>query len=340
VKHIFLVFLALGLLFSGCKKSDETAAESGSKKLKVGLVFDVGGRGDKSFNDASYIGLEKAKHELGIEYEYIEPPGEGADRETALRQFASQPDIDLIFGIGFIFSTDITEIAKEFPQKQFACVDFSVDTSRQIPENLSAITFEEKKASYLIGALASLLTKTGKIGFVGGMESPIIKKFERGYVEGARMVNPDIKIEVGYVGLTASAFKNPTKAKELSLGQYAKGVDIIYQASGASGLGVFEAARQEKKYVIGTDQNQENEAPGLVVSSMIKAVDYAVFKTVEDVVNKKFKGGNIVYGIESRGTDYIYNENNKPFITDEIHQKVEDIRQKIIKGEISIQEGV
>ncbi|ACF14202.1 basic membrane lipoprotein [Chloroherpeton thalassium ATCC 35110] len=339
MRKVVLLLLALMTLFSACKSGSEKKEESSTSKLKVGLVFDVGGRGDKSFNDASYKGLEKAKKELGIAYEYIEPPGEGADRETALRQLASQPDIDLIFGIGFIFSNDITAIAKEFPEKKFACVDFSIDTSRQIPENLSAITFEEQKGSYLIGTLASLVTKTGKIGFIGGMESPLIKKFERGYVEGARAINPDVQIEIGYVGLTASAFKNPAKAKELALGQYAKGVDIIYQASGASGLGVFEAARQEKKYLIGTDQNQEDEVPGQVVTSLIKAVDFAVFTTVEDVINNKFKGGNTVYGIESRGTDYIYNDKNKPFITDEIRKKVESVRQKIIDGEIKIEEG-
>lgn len=339
VKRIFFLILAVMLGLGACGKKEEVKEATGQKPLKVGLVFDVGGRGDKSFNDASFAGLEKARQELGIEFEYIEPPGEGADREAALRQLASQPDIDLIFGVGFIFSHDITEIAKEFPEKKFACIDYSADTSVAMPDNLSGIAFEEEKGSFLVGAIAGLVTKTGKIGFVGGMESPIIKKFERGYTNGARYVKPDIQVEVGYVGLTPEAFKNPAKAKELALGQYSKGVDIVYQASGASGLGVFEAARQEKKFVIGTDQNQEAEVPGYVLTSMIKAVDQSVFKTISDVKNNTFKGGKVnVYGVADHDTDYIYNDNNKQLIPDNVREKVEETRQKIKSGEIKISE--
>lgn len=340
VKRIFFFILAFGLVLSACGKKEEAKKAPEQKPLKVGLVFDVGGRGDKSFNDASFAGLEKAKQELGIEYEFIEPPGEGADREAALRQLASQPDIDLIFGVGFIFSHDIAEIAKEFPEKKFACIDYSADTAKAMPANLSGITFEEEKGSFLVGAIAGLVTKTGKVGFIGGMESPIIKKFERGYSNGARYVNQNVQVDVGYVGLTPDAFKNPAKAKELALGQYSKGIDIVYQASGASGLGVFEAARQEKKLVIGTDQNQESEAPGLVLTSMVKAVDQSVFKTISDVKNNSFKGGKVnVYGVGEHDTDYIYNDNNKSFITDDIRQKVEEIRKKIMSGEIKISES-
>ncbi len=334
---LFAVFFLISL--GGCKSKEEQSGAEKKSKLKVGLVFDVGGRGDKSFNDASFKGLEQAKAELGIDFEYIEPPGEGADREAALRQLASQPEIGLVFGVGFIFTNDIIDVAKEYPEKKFACIDFSYNPEITIPENLSGITFQEERGSILVGAIAALVSKTGKIGFVGGMESPIIKKFERGYTRGAQYVKPEIDIEVGYVGLTASAFKNPAKAKELALGQYNKGVDIIYQASGASGLGVFEAARVEKKYVIGTDQNQENEVPGYVVTSMVKAVDQSVFKTIKATLDGTFKGGLMnVFGIKTNDTDYIYNENNKVFITEEVHSKVESLRKKILSGEIPVGE--
>jgi len=339
-KQLFLIALIFFATLSGCKSKEEKKSTSETiSPFKVGLVFDVGGRGDKSFNDASFKGLEQAKEKLGIDFEYIEPPGEGADREAALRQLASQPEIKLIFGVGFIFTNDMVEIAKEYPEKKFACIDFSYTPGAVIPENLSGITFEEEKGSVLIGAIAALVSETQKIGFIGGMESPIIKKFERGYITGAKYMKPDIQIEIGYVGLTASAFKNPAKAKELALGQYNKGVDIIYQASGASGLGVFEAARVEKKYVIGTDQNQENEVPGYVVTSMIKAGDQSVFKTIEAVKNNEFVGGKMnVFGIKTSGTDYIYNENNKKFITEEIHQKVEALRQDVLSGNVKVGE--
>ncbi len=338
-RHFLVISLVAVLGLTSCKSKDEAPKTDQPSDFKVGLVFDVGGRGDKSFNDASFKGLEMAKEELGIDFEYIEPPGEGADREAALRQLASQPEMKLIFGVGFIFTNDIIEIAKDYPEKYFACIDFSYNPDVVIPENLSAITFEEEKGSILVGAIAAQVSKTGKVGFIGGMESPIIKKFERGYTTGARYINPDIKIEIGYVGLTASAFKNPAKAKELALGQYNKGVDIIYQASGASGLGVFEAARVEKKYVIGTDQNQENEVPGYVVTSMIKAVDQSVFKTIKAVKDGTFSGGKLnVFGIEANDTDYIYNENNKSFITDEIYSKTEELRKKILSGEIPVGE--
>jgi basic membrane protein A len=333
IKPIFiLVFVSL--IFCGCtKKSEQPPISSG---FKVGLVFDVGGRGDKSFNDAAFRGLERAKQDLMIDFEYIEP-GPGADREAALRQLATRDDISIIFGIGFIFTDDITNIAKEFPQKKFACVDYTLDTTKQIPANLVAIEFKEEEGSFLVGALAALLTKTNTVGFIGGMQSPLIKKFEAGYVAGAKFANPGCHVLISYAGTTGDAFKNPGKGKELALGQYNQGADIIYHASGVTGLGVFEAAREVHKLVIGVDSDQFHEAPGYILTSMTKVVDNAVFDIIKSIKENTFTGGRAaMFDLKSNGIDYVYDQNNKSLIPDDIHQKVESIRHKIISGEISV----
>jgi len=331
---IFLVIFSLLSLFSCGEK--KTSEQNKNQPLKVGLVFDVGGRGDKSFNDAAYRGLEKAKKELGIEFEYIEP-GPGAEREAALRQFASRDDISVIFGIGFIFTDEITKIAQEFPDKKFACVDYTITQGKTIPSNLIALEFKEEEGSFLVGALAGLTTKTNIVGFVGGMESPLIKKFEKSYEAGVKYVNPECKVLIGYAGVTGEAFKNPGKGKELALGQYSQGADIIYHASGVTGLGVFEAARETKKLAIGVDSDQYDEAPGFILTSMIKMVDEAVFDCIKQAKNGTFKGGRVeTYGLKSKGVDYIYNDKNKNLFTDSTHKKVEEIRQKIIEGQINI----
>ena len=336
---VFLVLVALILLLAillagGCgqKKAEDQAA----KPIKIGLVFDVGGRGDKSFNDAAYRGLEKAKKELGVEYEYIEP-GPGADREAGLRQFASRDDIPLIFGIGFIFTDDIANVAREFPGKKFACVDYSVDPVKALPPNLVALEFKEEEGSFLVGALAALITKTSVIGFVGGMQSPLIRKFELGYAAGAKSANPAIRVLVAYAGIAGDAFKNPGKGKEIALGQYAGGADIIYHASGVTGLGVFEAAREKNKLAIGVDSDQFHEAPGFILTSMTKIVDTSVFETIRSVLDGTFQGGKVMtFDLKSRGLDYVYDANNKSLIPDSVRSKVEALRENIISGEIVV----
>lgn len=330
---IALTLLLTLILACGCAKKTETGQSS--DMMKIGMVFDVGGRGDKSFNDAAYKGLERAKNELGIAYEFIEP-GPGADRETALRQFANRPDIALIIGNGFIFTDDITAIAKEFPSKKFACVDYTVDSAKGIPENLVALKFKEEEGSFLVGALAGLTTKTNTVGFIGGMQSPLIKKFEVGYTAGAKYANPKCNVLVGYAGVTSEAFKNPGKGKELALGQYSQGADIIYHASGPTGLGIMEAARENHKLVIGVDADQYPEAPGFILSSMVKVVDNAVFETIKAVKVGTFHGGSAtIFGLKSHGVDYIYDNDNKNLIPDAVHTRVEEIRNKIIAGEIT-----
>jgi basic membrane protein A and related proteins len=330
---VFTFVLILSLIGCGKKSAQE---QSPTNQLKVGLVFDVGGRGDKSFNDGAYRGLERAKQELGVDFEYIEP-GPGADREAALRQLANRDEISLILGIGFIFTDDITNIAIEFPNKKFACIDYTYDPLKPLPSNLVALNFKEEEGSFLVGALAALVTKSNAVGFIGGMQSPLIKKFEVGYVKGAHYVNPKCEVFIAYAGVSGDAFKNPGKGKELALGQYSRGADIIYHASGVTGLGVIEAARVEKKLVIGVDSDQYHEAPGYILTSMTKVVDNSVFETIKQVKDGTFHGGrSVMFDLKSKGIDYVYDTNNKNLISENIHQKVEEIRNKIIAGEIKV----
>ncbi|MCX7834150.1 MAG: BMP family ABC transporter substrate-binding protein [Ignavibacteria bacterium] len=326
----FLIFVLTIPIISSCTKKKEE-----SKANKIGLVFDVGGRGDKSFNDAAYRGLERAKVELGIDFEVIDP-GDGSDRESALRILAARKDIGLIFGVGFIFTDDITNIAKEFPEKKFVCIDYTITEGKTIPPNLLAITFKEEEGSFLVGAIAGLITKTKTVGFVGGMQSALIKKFEIGFTEGVKYVCNECNILTAYVGVTGEGFKNAPKAKEIALTQYNNKADIIYHASGLSGIGVFEAARETKKFAIGVDLNQWDEAPGYILTSMTKQVDEMILLAIKDYVNGNFKGGVKNIGLKEKGVNYVYDDNNKHLIPENVHKKVEEIREKIINGEIIV----
>ncbi|HMS32544.1 MAG TPA: BMP family ABC transporter substrate-binding protein [Ignavibacteria bacterium] len=331
---LLLISISLLTIFNSCgKKETQTDQKDNTIPLKVGLVFDIGGRGDKSFNDAAYKGLETAKNKLGVEFEAIDP-GDGADRESSLRKLASRKDIGLIFGVGFIFTDDINNIAKEFPDKKFACIDYSVDPTKTILSNIEAIEFKEEEGSFLVGALAALTTKTNKVGFIGGMESSLIKKFETGFKQGVNYVNPECRVLSAYVSVSPEGFKNPGKAKEIALSQYSGGADIIYHASGLSGLGLFEAAREKNKLAIGVDMDQFKEAPGFVLSSMVKQVDEAVFLTIKDFKENKFKGGIKTFGIKDNGVGFVYDENNKNLISPEVKEKLDAIRMKLINGEI------
>jgi basic membrane protein A len=338
VKKILVLLIALSFFSCGKKENQNTQnsnTNTGSTPVKVGLVFDVGGRGDKSFNDGAYAGLEKAQKELAIEFEDIDP-GDGADRESAIRKFAARPDIALIFGVGFIFTDDINNVAKEFPDKKFACIDYSITDPNAIPPNVLAVEFREEEGSFLVGAIAGLKTTTNKIGFIGGVESPLIKKFENGYVQGAKYSNPNVEVFTSYISVTPEGFKNPGKAQEIALSQYNKGADIIYHASGLSGLGLFEAAKEQKKFAIGVDMDQWNEAPGQVITSMIKQVSEAIYGTIKLFKEGQFKGGIKVFGLSDNGIGYVYDDNNKALLSKDIINKVEAIKEKIKKGEIII----
>jgi basic membrane protein A len=305
-----------------------------AKATKVGLVFDVGGRGDKSFNDAAFRGLERAKKELGIEFEYIEP-SEAADRENALRQFASGP-FDLVIGIGFIFTDDINRVATAFPKKPFAGVDYAPNANKPMPPNVVALKFREQEASFLGGVVAALTSKTKVIGFVGGMDVPLIHKFEAGYKAGALWADPKVKVLSAYAGVTPEAFKDPSKGKEIALSQIGQGADVIYHASGSTGLGVFEAARDKKILAIGVDSDQYHDAPGFILTSVTKQVDEAVYRTIKAAKEGKPLKGILELGLKEKGVDYVYDANNKALIPAAARAKAEEARKLIVAGKIKV----
>ena len=331
IAHAALGLALLAAALAGCGKKTESHS-SQPAALKVGLVFDVGGRGDKSFNDAAYAGLDSARRTLGIEFQTLET-GEGADREAAMRQLAATGS-QLVFGVGFLFSDDIKTLAQEFPNVKFACVDYTVKQGEALPPNLLALKFKEEEGSYLVGALAALLSKTGTVGFVGGMEIPLIKKFEAGYRAGVTAVRPNAKVIVKYAGSTGTAFKDPTKGKELGLSEYHQGADIIFHASGSTGLGVFEAARELKKLAIGVDSDQYEEAPGVVLTSMVKHVEVAVFNTIKEMQAGSFSGGVKVFGLAENGVGWVYDDRNKALIPDAVKARVDSLEQELISGRI------
>ncbi len=307
--------------------------------LDVGIVFDLGGRGDKSFNDGAYLGAERAHRELGARVRFIEP-GEGSDREAGLRLLAAE-GMDLVIGVGFIFSDDLTQLAREYPNTRFAGVDYAVALDSegnpiQPPPNLAALKFREEEGSFLVGALAALVGKSKKVGFVGGMDFPLIHKFEMGYKAGVKAVCPDCEVVAQYAGVTPEAFRNPGKGQEIALSQFQSGVNVIFHASGSTGLGVFEAARRRGKLAIGVDADQYAEAPGFILTSMVKGVDQAVFDAIRQVKDGTFHGGIFQLGLKEKGVDYIYDANNRALIPDSVHARVEALRQEIIDGKIVV----
>ena len=315
------------------------AVPSTGDAVDVGIVFDMGGRGDKSFNDGAYLGADRAEKQLGARVRFIEP-GEGSDREAGLRLLAAE-GMDLVIGVGFIFTDDLTQLAKEYPNTSFAGVDYAGSTGKdgkinQPPPNRAALKFREEQGSFLVGALAALVGKSKKIGFVGGMNFPLIHKFEVGYVAGVKKVCPDCEVISQYAGVTPEAFRNPGKGKELALSQYQQGVNVIFHASGSTGLGVFEAARQTGKLAIGVDADQFNEAPGFVLTSMIKGVDNAVFDAIKRKRENRFQGGIYEYGLAEDGVGYVYDQNNGKLIPPGVRARLEALKQEIIAGRIVV----
>jgi basic membrane protein A len=314
-------------------------SESAGDRLTVGIVFDVGGRGDKSFNDGAYLGAARAERELGAALKFIEP-GDGSDREAGLRLLAAQ-GVDLVAGIGFIFSDDLTLLAHEYPNVPFAGVDYALTvdargTVVEPPSNLAALKFREEEGSFLVGAIAALAGGSRRLGFVGGMDIPLIHKFEAGYRAGVRHVCPECTVVAQYAGVTPEAFRNPGKGKELALSQYGSGVNVIFHASGSTGLGVFEGARQTGKLAIGVDADQYDAAPGHVLTSMVKGVDVVVYDQVKRVRDGTFRGGIFIYGLAEGGVGYVYDARNRALIPDSVRARAEQLRDSIIAGHIPV----
>jgi basic membrane protein A len=247
-----------------------------------------------------------------------------------LRAFA-QREFDLIIGVGFSQKEAIKKVAAQFPSRHFAIVDSEVDAP-----NVRSLMFEEHEGAYVIGAIAAMTSKTGKIGFVGGMDIPLIRRFEMGYEAGAKHVNPQIKVMDNYVGVTSEAWNNPPKGKELAVSQYEAGADVIFAAAGASGLGVFDAAEEQKKFAIGVDSNQDWTKPGVILTSMLKRVDEAVFATIEESKAGKFTGGIKRFGLSNKGVDYSVDQFNAKVLTEPVRQRAEELKAEIVAGKIAV----
>lgn len=297
--------------------------------LKVGLVLDKGGRDDKSFNAAAFAGATEAQKKLGIELKVVEASDDTAI-EPSLRTFA-QRGYPLVIGIGFVQASAIEKVAKDFPKVSFVVIDSEV----KLP-NVRSVIFKEHEGSFLVGAAAALTSKTNQIGFIGGMDIPLIRRFEMGYKAGAEAANKQVKITSQFVGSTSDAWKNPTKAKELAASQYQKKVDVIFAAAGASGLGIFDAAEELKKFAIGVDSNQNWVKPGRILTSMVKRVDLAVYDAIEKKSKDKFEAGAVSLGLKEGAIDFAVDEFNKPLLTPEALKKVNDFKEKIIKGSIKV----
>jgi basic membrane protein A and related proteins len=323
--------LSLLCLFSGAFSActSHSSAADANKKVKVGIVFDIGGKDDRSFNSAANQGVIRAKKELPIILRDAEP-GDATSLEPAMRAFA-QYGYNLIIGVGFAQAPLIEQVAKDYPNTHFAIVDGVCDSP-----NVASLLFKEHQGSFLVGMIAAEASKTNTIGFVGGMDIPLIRKFLKGYEEGAKYVNPSIRVIPNFIGITDAAWNNPSQGKELATAQIQQGADVIFQAAGNSGLGVFDAAEAARKFAIGVDSNQNYVKPGTILTSMVKRIDNAVFAVVQDEVEGKFKGGIHVYGLENEGVGYAMDQHNKPLIPSEVIAKVEQAKQKIIAGEIKV----
>jgi len=316
------------------KASGGTTSEQKSD-LKVGLAYDIGGRGDQSFNDAAAKGLDQAKSDLGItanEAEAAQGEPESA-KEERLRLLA-QNGFNPVIAVGFAYSGALKKVAAEFPDTNFAIIDDAGATG----PNIANLVFAEEQGSFLVGAAAALKSKTGKVGFVGGVNVPLIKKFEAGYTAGAKAVKADIDVQVKYLTQPPdfSGFGDPAKGKTAAEGMYQDGADVVYQAAGGSGGGVFEAAKAANAMAIGVDSDQALTAAegvrDVIITSMLKKVDVAVFDFIKSVSEDNFKAGTVVYDLKADGVGYATTGGK----IDDITTQLDEFKGKIISGEIKV----
>ncbi|GAB3590376.1 BMP family ABC transporter substrate-binding protein [Angustibacter peucedani] len=343
VMKIVAVTSVAALALAACGSSDDSGSTGGStasstkKALKVGLAYDIGGRGDQSFNDAAAAGLDKAKSELGVTGQEAEASTGEAEsaKEDRLRTLA-QAGYNPVIAVGFAYAGATDKVAAEFPDTKFAIVDNA--KGDKTPDNVTSLLFAENEGSYLVGAIAAMKSTAGNIGFVGGVQVPLIQKFEAGYVAGAKAVKPDIKIQVKYLTQPPdfSGFTDPAKGKTAAQGMLDAGADVIYHAAGGSGAGVFEAVKAANKMAIGVDSDQAlTAAPGVrdvIISSMLKKVDVAVFDFIKANQDGTVAGGDQVYDLKKGGVDYATTGGK----IDDIKSKIDEMKQQIVDGKVTV----
>ena len=293
------------------------------------VIFDMGGKFDKSFNEAAYHGAEKFKDETGIPYLEFEVTNE-SQRDQALRRMARR-GANVVIAVGFSFATPLEEIAKEFPDTKFVIIDSVVDAP-----NVQSVVFKEHEGSFLVGMAAAMASKTGKVGFVGGMDIPLIRNFAYGYEQGVKYVAPKDEVFVNMTGTTPAAWNDPAKGAELAQSQFDRGADVVYAAAGGTGIGVLQAAADSGKLSIGVDSNQNYLHPGSVLTSMLKRVDVAVYNAFKTAKDGTWKAGENNLGLAENGVGYALDDNNRKLISPDMEAKLEDAKAKIISGELKV----
>ncbi len=363
-RALLLILAAFALVLASCASDDDSTASTGGgggddsdgpatcqgatgeddsaealggdddpdgSDLRVGMVFDIGGKGDKSFNDSAFAGLEAAAENMDVDILELEPAPDGSNREALVRQLADE-DYGLIVAVGFAFAEVLDGIAADYPDTEFAIIDSVVEA-----DNVTSLVFAEEEGSFLVGAAAAQATGTGTIGFVGGVENELIKKFEAGYVAGAEAVNEDIAIEIGYLSPDGdfSGFDNSAAGQTTAAGQYSADADVVYHAAGQSGIGVFSAAEEADRLTIGVDSNQylqvDEGEQACMLTSMLKRVDVAVYSTIVAFANDELDGGVQVFDLANDGIGYATQGGQ---IVDE--DALEDLKQQIIDGDIDV----
>ena len=300
------------------------AVTAGAARAEPAVIYDMGGKFDKSFNQAAYDGAERWKKESGkayLEFEISNP----AQREQAKRRMAER-GADPIVGIGFAQGSSMEKVAKDFPKLRFAIVDSVI----KLP-NVQSIVFKEHEGSFLVGMMAAMASKTGKVGFVGGMDIPLIRKFQCGFEQGAKAANPKVEVSANMTGTTPAAWNDPAKGAELAKAQFAKGVDVIFAAAGGTGTGVYQAAKDAGKLAIGVDSNQNHLHPGTMLTSMVKRVDVAVYNAF-----KSPTPGVFVLGLKEGGVDYALDEHNARLVSADMRKKVDAAKADIISGKTQV----
>ncbi len=300
-----------------------------AQEISPGLLFDLGGKFDKSFNESSYEGAERFKSETGIEYVEFEISND-AQREQALRRFAEDGRNPIVMA-GFSWASALEAVSKDYPDTSFAIIDMVVDQP-----NVRSVVFKEQEGSYLVGLLAGMKSESGTVGFVGGMEIPLIGKFECGYVQGVMAANESANVIRNYTGDTPAAWNDPTRGAEITRSQIEQGADVVYHAAGGTGVGVLQAAADAGKFGIGVDANQNYLHPGHVLTSMLKRVDVAVYEAFMDAHNGEFETGIMNLGLAEDGVGYALDEHNRDLITADMEAAVEQAKADIIAGNIEV----
>jgi basic membrane protein A len=306
------------------------AASALAADVKPAIIYDLGGKFDKSFNEAAFNGAEKFKAETGIEYREFEIAND-AQREQALRKFAGDGNNPIVVA-GFSWAAALEKVSAEYPDTKFAIIDMVVAGK----PNVKSIVFKEQEGSYLAGIMAAIAAKSDKVGFVGGMDIPLIHKFACGYVGGVKSVKPNAEVFQAYTGSDPSAWNDPVKGGEITKSQISQGADVVYHAAGGTGVGVLQAAAEAGKLGIGVDSNQNMLQPGKVLTSMLKRVDVAVYSSFMDAKNDKFVADIQNLGLKEDGVGVALDDNNKALVTAEMTAAVDKAKADIIAGTVTV----